>query len=314
MSVNDIYTSPEEVLKEYWGYDSFRPMQKEIISSVLSGCDTLALMPTGGGKSITFQVPALIFDGLTIVVTPLISLMKDQVDNLRANDIPATYLHSGLSYHEAQLAIDKCIYGKVKLLYVSPEKLQSPTWDTTVRQFKVSLIVVDEAHCISQWGYDFRPSYLKISKLRDLFPQIPIIALTASATKAVADDICNKLGFRENSRQFSLSFERHNISYIVRHATDKIGEMCHILENVQGTGIVYVRSRKKTTELAQTLIDAGISADAYHAGLSPEDKNDRQNRWKSGETRIIVATTAFGMGIDKPDVRIVVHYDVPSSL
>lgn len=314
MSVNDIYTSPEEVLKEYWGYDSFRPMQKEIISSVLSGCDTLALMPTGGGKSITFQVPALIFDGLTIVVTPLISLMKDQVDNLRANDIPATYLHSGLSYHEAQLAIDKCIYGKVKLLYVSPEKLQSPTWDTTVRQFKVSLIVVDEAHCISQWGYDFRPSYLKISKLRDLFPQIPIIALTASATKAVADDICNKLGFRENSRRFSLSFERHNISYIVRQATDKIGEMCHILENVQGTGIVYVRSRKKTTELAQTLIDAGISADAYHAGLSPEDKNDRQNRWKSGETRIIVATTAFGMGIDKPDVRIVVHYDVPSSL
>lgn len=196
-------------------------------------------------KSITFQVPALIFDGLTIVVTPLISLMKDQVDNLRANDIPATYLHSGLSYHEAQLAIDKCIYGKVKLLYVSPEKLQSPTWDTTVRQFKVSLIVVDEAHCISQWGYDFRPSYLKISKLRNLFPQIPIIALTASATKAVADDICNKLGFRENLHRFSLSFERHNISYIVRHATDKIGEMCHILENVQGTGIVYVRSRKK---------------------------------------------------------------------
>ena len=315
MSVNDFTgINPRQILKEYWGYDSFRPMQEEIISSVLSGCDTLALMPTGGGKSITFQVPALIFEGLTIVVTPLISLMKDQVDNLRAHDVPATFIHSGLTRREAELAIDKCRYGKVKLLYLSPEKLQSPTWEVTVRQFNVSLIVVDEAHCISQWGYDLRPSYLKIGLLRKIFPEVPVMALTASATKNVADDICSQLGFKPGAKRFSLSFERHNISYIVRRTTDKMSEMCHILENVPGTGIVYVRSRKRTTELAQALIAEGISADAYHAGLSPEDKNDRQNKWKSGETRIIVATTAFGMGIDKPDVRIVVHYDIPSSL
>lgn len=311
---NFIGADPRDVLKSYWGYDSFRPLQEEIISSVLSRHDTLALMPTGGGKSITFQVPALIFEGITIVVTPLISLMKDQVDNLRAHDVPATFIHSGLSRREAELAIDKCRYGKVKLLYLSPEKLQSPSWETTVRQFDVSLIVVDEAHCISQWGYDFRPSYLKIGILRKIFPQAPIMALTASATKAVADDICEKLSFHDNAQRFSLSFERHNISYIVRPTTDKIGEMCRILHNTSGTGIVYVRSRKRTTELAQALIAEGISADAYHAGLSPEEKNERQNRWKNDETRIIVATTAFGMGIDKPDVRTVIHYDIPSSL
>lgn len=306
--------SPLQVLKDYWGYDSFRPMQEDIISSVLSGCDTLALMPTGGGKSITFQVPALILGGITVVVTPLISLMKDQVDNLRAKDIPATFIHSGLSKRESDLAIDKCRYGKVKLLYVSPEKLQSTTWEYTMRMFDVRLIVVDEAHCISQWGYDFRPSYLKISSLRKLFPEAPVIALTASATKAVADDICAKLNFKEGAQRFTLSFERQNISYIVRNTTDKIAQMCHILNNVQGTGIVYVRSRKRTSELAEALVNEGIPAEAYHAGLSPEEKNERQNKWKSGETRIIVATTAFGMGIDKPDVRIVLHYDIPSSL
>lgn len=314
MSTTDTSATPLQVLRDYWGYDSFRPMQEEIIASVLNGHDTLALMPTGGGKSITFQVPALLLDGLTIVVTPLISLMKDQVDNLRARDVPAVFIHSGLTLRETELAVDKCRLGKAKLLYVSPEMLQSPTWESTARNFDIRLIVVDEAHCISQWGYDFRPSYMKICSLRKMFPDAPVLALTASATPEVADDICHRLEFRPESQRFSLSFERQNISYIVRRATDKTAEMVHILGNSPGTAIVYVRSRRRTTELVQQLTEAGISAEAYHAGLDPEIKNERQNRWKNDITRVMVATTAFGMGIDKPDVRTVIHYDIPSSL
>ncbi len=302
-----------DILSRYWGYDSFRPMQKEIIQSVLSGNDTLGLLPTGGGKSITFQVPALALDGLTIVVTPLISLMKDQVDNLRERGIKALYLHAGLTRSENRLALDKCQYGKVKLLYVSPEKLQSERFIDQLRFLDISLIVVDEAHCISQWGYDFRPSYLRISSLRKLFPLAPVLALTASATPEVVDDIMARLQFRSHNL-FSRSFSRDNISYIVRNGDDKERQMLRILNATNGSAIVYVRSRRRTREISEYLQKNGISTDFYHAGLAPEDKSDKQNRWKSDETRVIVATNAFGMGIDKPDVRVVIHYDLPSSL
>lgn len=301
------------LLKKHWGYDSFRPMQEEIIASVLNGHDTLGLLPTGGGKSITFQVPALILNGLTLVVTPLISLMKDQVDNLRATGIKSLYLHSGLSRRENRLALDRCRLGKIKLVYISPEKLQSPTFVDNLRTMEIGLIVVDEAHCISQWGYDFRPSYLKIARLRDLFPSAPVMALTASATPEVADDIMDRLKFREHNL-FARSFSRDNLSYIVRHADYKEGMLLKILNATTGSAIVYVRSRRRTREIAATLTAEGISADFYHAGLDPQDKNDRQNRWKAGTTRVMVATNAFGMGIDKPDVRVVVHMDLPSSL
>ncbi len=302
------------ILHRYWGYDTFRYPQEEIIMSVLDGNDTLGLMPTGGGKSLTFQLPAMLLDGLTVVITPLISLMKDQVDNLRARDIPATYLFSGLSSHEQKLAIEKCRYGKTKILYLSPEKLCSGSFLEIMRHLDISLIVVDEAHCISQWGYDFRPSYLKIKKLRDIHPNVPILALTASATPAVADDICLRLGFKENTRRFTLSFARPNISFIVRPTESKDSELTHILSATLGSAIVYVRSRRRTREIAIMLNESGIAADFYHAGLDPQDKNDRQNRWKKDETRVIVATNAFGMGIDKPDVRLVIHYDLPSTL
>lgn len=301
-------------LQSCWGYPSFRSPQQDIILSVLAGNDTLGLMPTGGGKSITFQVPAVMLPGLTIVVTPLISLMKDQVDSLTSRGIKAIYLHSGLSRREQRYAVEKCIYGKVKLLYVSPEKLQSTSFIDTLREFDVSMIVVDEAHCISQWGYDFRPSYLHIAALRDLFPDAPVLALTASATPAVADDIRRVLRFRPGSRQFSISFARKNISYLVRYTENKFDMLLRILRSVSGSAIVYVRSRKRTRLIADALIAEGISADYYHAGLSPQDKNERQNSWKSGDTRVIVATNAFGMGIDKPDVRVVVHMDLPPSL
>ncbi len=301
-------------LLKYWGYDSFRPIQEDIIMSVLEGHDTLGLMPTGGGKSITFQVPAMLLDGVTIVVTPLISLMKDQVDNLRARGIPALYLFSGLSSHEQRLAMEKCRYGKCKILYLSPEKLVAPSFMDIVSQLPVSLIVVDEAHCISQWGYDFRPSYLRIEQLRMAFRDVPVLALTASATPDVAEDIKLRLGFRPGNRQFTLSFGRNNISFIVRRTENKDAMLMRVVNSVPGTAIVYVRSRKRTREISEMLSAAGISADFYHAGLSAEDKNERQNRWKNGETRVIVATNAFGMGIDKPDVRLVVHYDLPSSL
>lgn len=301
-------------LQHHWGYPSFRLPQQDIILSVLAGHDTLGLMPTGGGKSITFQVPAVMLPGLTVVVTPLISLMKDQVDNLQDRGIKAIYLHSGLTRREQRYAIEKCLYGKVKLLYVSPEKLQSRGFRDTLRDFDVSMIVVDEAHCISQWGYDFRPSYLEIAYLRELFPDAPVLALTASATPEVAEDIERVLRFRPGKQRFTLSFARRNISYIVRYTDNKMIYLLRILTSVNGTAIVYVRSRKRTREIAQFLTSEGISADYYHAGLSTPEKSDRQNSWKSGETRVIVATNAFGMGIDKPDVRIVVHIDLPPSL
>lgn len=302
------------ILKKYWGYDSFRPMQREIIESVLAGEDTFGLLPTGGGKSITFQVPALALEGLTIVVTPLISLMKDQVDNLRARGIMAGELNHGQRRSQSELVLTRCKLGKIKILYMSPEKLRSPSMEAWWNELNVSMIVVDEAHCISQWGYDFRPSYLLIAELRERFPQAPVLALTASATPEVVGDIMEKLHFRRKDRLFRLSFNRRNLSYIVRKCEFKDAELLHILQRVAGCGIVYTRSRKRTRELAQFLAENDVSADFYHAGLSPEDKNEKQNRWKSGQTRIMVATNAFGMGIDKPDVRIVVHHDLPSSL
>lgn len=288
-------------------------MQAEIIESVLGGHDTLGLLPTGGGKSLTFQVPALMLPGLTLVVTPLISLMKDQVDNLREHGVKAVYFHAGMTLREQNLAVDRCRLGKAKMAYVSPEKLRSERFISTLRLMDVSLIVVDEAHCISQWGYDFRPSYLKISELRRQFPDAPVLALTASATPEVADDIMCRLNFRDRNL-FSKSFLRQNISYAVR-ITDQMDTMLlKVLTSVAGCGIVYVRSRRRTKEIATFLAAHGISADYYHAGLAPEEKELRQNRWKQGESRIMVATNAFGMGIDKPDVRVVVHIDVPSSV
>lgn len=303
----------KDILHEYWGYTDFRPLQEDIIMSVLEGRDTLGLLPTGGGKSITFQVPALALEGLTVVITPLISLMKDQVDNLRANNIKAIYMHSGLTRAETRLAIDKCRLGKVKLLYISPEKLQSKSFIDQLRFFDVSLIVVDEAHCISQWGYDFRPSYLKISDIRTIYPATPVLALTASATPEVVDDIMTRLNF--NGRNvFARSFTRENLSYIARYGDHKESLLLKVLENTSGSSIVYVRSRRRTREIADTLIKHGISADFYHAGLAPEDKDEKQNRWKGNQCRVMVATNAFGMGIDKPDVRVVIHHDLPSSL
>ena len=303
----------KEILHDYWGYNSFRPLQEDIIMSVLQGRDTLGLLPTGGGKSITFQVPAMAFDGLTLVVTPLISLMKDQVDNLRAIGIKAIYTHSGLTRAEHQLAIDKCRYGKVKLLYVSPERLQSKSFVDNLRLLDVSLIVVDEAHCISQWGYDFRPSYLRINSVRELFPSAPVLALTASATPEVVDDIMTRLNFNGRN-MYARSFSRENLSYIVRYGDHKEAMLQKILTTTSGSAIVYVRSRRRTREIAEMLMHEGIGADFYHAGLAPEDKDEKQNRWKNDECRVMVATNAFGMGIDKPDVRVVVHHDLPSSL
>ncbi|MCM1109981.1 MAG: RecQ family ATP-dependent DNA helicase [Clostridium sp.] len=302
-----------EILRTHWGYDSFRPLQPEIITSVLEGRDTLGLLPTGGGKSLTFQVPALMLDGVTLVVTPLVSLMKDQVDNLRARDIDARLLHAGMTAREIRLALDRCRYGRSKLLYVSPEKLQSERFLGDLRGLPISLIVVDEAHCISQWGYDFRPAYLRIGEVRKMFPKAPVLALTASATPEVADDIMARLGFSEK-RVFSRSFSRDNLSYIVRYDENKERRLIEILRRTSGCTIVYVRSRRRTRELAELIFREGISAGYYHAGLSVEEKNERQNDWKEDRSRVMVATNAFGMGIDKPDVRYVIHYDLPSSL
>ena len=305
--------TPVEILRRYWGYDSFRPLQAEIIDSLLSGRDTIGLLPTGGGKSLTFQVPAMMFDGLTIVVSPLISLMKDQVDNLYQRGIRAVYFHSGLTRRESRLALDRCRLEKVKLAYLSPERLKQKNFTDELRQWRVSAIVVDEAHCISQWGYDFRPSYLAIKDLREMFPDVPVLALTASATPDVVADIADKLALR-SPQIFSKSFARDNISYIVRRDEHKEGRMLKVLANTSGSSIVYVRSRRRCRELSDTTRAAGITSDFYHAGLSPEEKADRQDRWKRGEIRVIVATNAFGMGIDKHDVRVVIHYDLPSSL
>ena len=302
-----------DVLKKYWGYDAFRPLQQEIIESVLAGRDTLGLMPTGGGKSITFQVPTMAMDGMALVVTPIISLMKDQVDRLRSLRIKATYLYAGLTRAEVNRTYDKCLYGNYKFLYVSPERLQSQAFMERLRQMPVSLIVVDEAHCISQWGYDFRPSFLRIAQVRKLFPQVPVLALTATATPVVVEDIQRCLAFK-HPNVFSMSFARSNLSYVVRPTEEKVAELIHILRSVPGSAIVYVRSRRRTKQICDEINRAGIHADYYHAGLYVEDKEDKQNKWTSDECRVMVATNAFGMGIDKPDVRLVVHVDIPNSL
>ncbi len=301
------------VLQEYWGYNSFREKQEEIINSILEGKDTLGLLPTGGGKSITFQVPGMILDGITIVITPLISLMKDQVDNLLKRDIKALYLHSGMRKRQIDNAIDKCLYGNYKFLYISPERLTSDSFINYLRMMDVSLIVVDEAHCISQWGYDFRPSYLNIAKIRDLFPKVPVLALTASATAEVIEDITSTLKFR-NGNIFKKSFHRDNIYYLVRYTEDKMEKLKNILRKTNGSAIVYVRSRRKSKMISDELQSAGFSADYYHAGLITEEKQDKQEKWQSNQIQTIVATNAFGMGIDKPDVRTVVHIDVPNSI
>ena len=306
--------TPHEALKLYWGYENFRPKQLEIIESVLGGHDTLGLMPTGGGKSVTFQVPALIQPGITIVVTPLISLMKDQVDNLKSRNISAAALYSGMPRRERNLVLDKARLDKIKLIYISPERLGSESFRAEMRDWDVSLIVVDEAHCISQWGYDFRPSYLKIALLRDIFPDIPVLALTASATPRVQADIKENLHFHKDSKTFALSFHRHNLSYVVRYESDKEGKLIDALSAVKGCAIVYVRSRRATAQYAAALNNAGITATFYHAGLDPLVKEKRQQEWKDGKVRVMVATNAFGMGIDKADVRVVVHLDIPPSL
>ena len=329
-----------DILKRYWGYDDFRGIQRDIIESIGLGRDTLGLMPTGGGKSITFQVPALAMEGVCIVVTPLIALMKDQVHHLRQIGIQAAAIYSGMQHDEILRVLENCILGSTKLLYVSPERLSSQLFQTKLRHMRVSFITVDEAHCISQWGYDFRPSYLEIATIRHLLPGIPVLALTATATPQVVDDICAKLtpqpsaiGHQPSapshqpsaigrqpsapSHQFAvfrMSFERKNLAYIVRNTSDKHYELIHILEQQQGSAIVYVRSRRHAREIAEHLSKAGLSATFYHAGLDYADKDNRQRDWQHDRVRIMVATNAFGMGIDKPDVRVVVHYDCPDSL
>src|SRR5574344_55184 len=301
-----------DILKEYWGFPDFRGIQRQIIESICNGKDTLGLMPTGGGKSITFQVPALAQEGVCIVVTPLIALMKDQVMNLKKRGIKATAIYSGLTREEIVVTLENCIFGNFKFLYISPERLSSDFFITKLRHIKVSFITVDEAHCISQWGYDFRPSYLKITELRKHLPNIPILALTATATPQVVKDIQDKLGFKQEN-SFRMSFERDNLAYIVRNTEDKQSELVHILNSVKGSAIGYTRSRRKTKEISEILCKEGINAMFYHAGLDDADKDTRQKSWQQDYTRVIVATNAFGMGIDKPDVRLVIHVDIPDS-
>ena len=307
--------TPQEVLHRYWHYPAFRPLQAEIIDSVLAGHDTLGLLPTGGGKSITFQVPGMMLPGLTLVVTPLISLMKDQVDALRRRRIPAAALYSGMTAAEVRNAEDRLRARRCRFLYVSPERLAGERFQMRLRRLNVSLLVVDEAHCISQWGYDFRPPYLRIGALRKhIGEDVPCLALTATATPAVAEDIRRQLRFRPGARTFQASFSRHNLQYIVRPAPEKMAQMTHILSHTTGSAIVYVRSRRKAQEIADYLVHAGFPATYYHAGLEPDEKNTRQQNWIDGHCRVIVATNAFGMGIDKPDVRLVIHADPPPSL
>ena len=303
----------QSILQKYWGYPDFRGIQRNIIESIASGRDTLGLMPTGGGKSITFQVPALAQEGVCIVITPLIALMKDQVQHLREHGILADAIYADKSRSEILQTLDNAIFGGVKILYVSPERLASDMFQTKLRHIHVSFITVDEAHCISQWGYDFRPSYLQIASIREMKPGIPILALTATATPEVVDDIQEKLHFKEKN-VFKMSFERKNLAYVVREAEDKQGEMIHILQSVGGSAIVYARSRKRTKEMAQLLSQQGITATFYHAGLDPDVKDQRQKAWQKDEVRVMCATNAFGMGIDKPDVRVVIHIDCPDSL
>ena len=303
----------QEILRTYWGYPDFRGIQRDIIESIARGEDTLGLMPTGGGKSITFQVPALAQKGVCIVVTPLIALMKDQVQHLKARNILAEAIYTGLSRQEIIRILENCIFGEIKFLYVSPERLSSELFQTKLRHIPVSFITVDEAHCISQWGYDFRPSYLEIAKIREMKPGVPVLALTATATPDVVEDIQNQLHFKKQN-VFKMSFARKNLAYVVRTTNDKVAETVHILQCTQGSAIIYVRSRKRTKEMAELLNKQGISATFYHAGLDPDVKDIRQKNWQHDEIRVMVATNAFGMGIDKPDVRMVIHIDCPDSL
>ncbi|MCM1290693.1 MAG: RecQ family ATP-dependent DNA helicase [Prevotella sp.] len=302
-----------DILHKKWGYEDFRPLQIDIMDSLLDGHDTIGLMPTGGGKSLTFQVPGLYSDGMTLVITPLISLMKDQVDGLRRRRIRAVCLYSGMTSAEIRMAWEMLFNAKAKFLYCAPERLRNERFCQELRHLDVKHIVIDEAHCISQWGYDFRPDYLNISKLRKIFPDVPMLALTATATPVVVADIAEKTGMHD-AKIFKKSFSRDNLSYIVRNVLDKRGEMMHILRCTNGSAIVYVRSRKRTKELARVLNECGISALPYHAGMESREKNEFQDRWAKGEVRVMVATNAFGMGIDKPDVRVVIHHDLPSSL
>ena len=306
----DVY---HKILGKYWGYTTFRPLQEEIICSVCAGKDTLGLMPTGGGKSITFQIPALAMDGICLVITPLIALMRDQVDNLRRVGIKATAVYSGMSRQEIAGELENCVSGQNKFLYVSPERLATGLFRDKLQAMNVCLLVVDESHCISQWGYDFRPSYLHIADIREQLPGVPVLALTATATPEVVDEIQERLLFR-GKNVFQKSFARPNLAYIVRRTEDKLSTLAYILGKVPGTAIVYARNRKLTKEVAIFLQQSGISADFFHAGLSREEKAIRQSRWKNNKCRVIVATNAFGMGIDKPDVRLVVHLDIPGSL
>lgn len=301
------------ILREHWGYPDFRGIQREIIESIGAGKDTLGLMPTGGGKSITFQVPALAMEGVCLVITPLISLMKDQVDHLRRRGILAAAIHSGMRRADIVQTMENAIFGGMKLLYISPERLASELFLVKLRHMRVSFITVDEAHCISQWGYDFRPSYLEIAKIREVLPDVPILALTATATPAVVEDIQQQLHFHAPN-VFQMSFARANLSYVVRHTIDKEAELIHILRQTSGSSIVYTRSREATRDLAKMLTQQGISATWYHAGLEPSVKEERQNLWQADKVRVMVATNAFGMGIDKPDVRVVIHPDAPNSI
>ena len=307
--VNDV----QSILKKYWGYDDFRGIQREIIESIGAGKDTLGLMPTGGGKSITFQVPALAQDGVCIVITPLIALMKDQVSNLRRRGIQASAIYSGMSHDSILMTLENAVFGGVKILYVSPERIATSLFIEKLRHMKVSFVCVDEAHCISQWGYDFRPSYLSIADIRKELPNTPVLALTATATPEVIDDIQERLQFREKC-VYKMSFARKNLAYVVRHTSNKLGQLIHILSSVNGAAIVYVRSRKRTKDYAEALNAADISATFYHAGLENQEKDQRQKNWQENKVRVMVATNAFGMGIDKPDVRVVVHIDCPDCL
>ena len=301
------------ILRQYWGYDSFRGIQQDIIESIGSGKDTLGLMPTGGGKSVTFQVPALAMDGMCLVITPLIALMKDQVRHLREQNIRALTIYAGMTRSEINQIFDNAIFGDYKFLYVSPERLETEMFRQRLKQMHISMIVVDESHCISQWGYDFRPSYLHIAEIRDYMPEVPILALTATATPEVVTDIQKQLHFRKEN-VFRMSFERTNLAYVVRQIDDKRGELLHILRSVSGSAIIYVRNRKRTKEVAEMLQHERISATYYHAGLEQVQRDMRQREWQEGKCRVIVATNAFGMGIDKPDVRLVIHIDLPDSI
>ena len=309
MNVDDY----KEILRKYWGYHDFRSIQLEIINSIADGRDTLGLMPTGGGKSITFQVPALAMEGVCIVITPLIALMKDQVANLKKRHIRAAAIYSGMSRDQIVVTLENCIFGAIKILYVSPERLSSQLFLTKLRHINVSFITVDEAHCITQWGYDFRPSYLKIADIRDMVPGKPVLALTATATPAVVDDIQDKLHFRAKN-VFRMSFERSNLAYIVRNAENKSAEMIHILNEIDGCAIIYMRNRKETKELADFLCQNNINATFYHAGLADSIRDERQRDWQADKVRVMVATNAFGMGIDKPDVRLVIHIEAPDCI